>query len=327
MGFWKGKKVLVTGASGFIGSHLVEQLITAGANVSGTSRKKNPAFLTKVKKRIKLFTGDLKDPAFCAKTVKKQDIVIHMAAVVGGVHYNSKHPASLFRDNLQPFMNMLEAARIEGVKRFITVSSACVYPRDAKVPTPEEEGWRDLPEKTNEGYGMAKRMQEYLSLKYAEEYGMNIAIPRPYNAYGPRDDFNPETSHVIPALIKKVLDAKKAGETEVIMWGDGTSTRAFLYVDDFARGIMACAEHGIGKGPINIGVDEEKSIKKILESIIKHTKTKLTIKPDLTKPSGQPRRNCDVTRMEKELKFKAKTSLQEGLKKTIKWYDEQKTQK
>ncbi|MBI3564019.1 MAG: NAD-dependent epimerase/dehydratase family protein, partial [Elusimicrobia bacterium] len=236
MGFWDRKKVLVTGGGGFIGSHAVERLVAAGARVTvadhrGPLKRRN---LTAVWKDVDFVHADVDDPRAALRFCKGQDVVINMAASVGGVGWNSTHPASLFRDNMRIGVNVLEAARVSGVARYLVVSSACVYPRDCAIPTPEAEGFRDAPEVTNAGYGWAKRMQEYLGAAYAEEYGMSVAIARPYNAYGPRDHFDSARSHVIAALVKRVCD----GEDPVLVWGDGSTTRSFLYVDDFARGLL-----------------------------------------------------------------------------------------
>ncbi len=316
--FWKEKKVLVTGAGGFIGSYVVEILIERGAKVFALlkSSESNHSFLKNVRDKINFVYGDLKDFEICKELVRDKDIVLQLAAKVGGVGFNSQHPAYLYRENTQGFMNILEAARLENVERFLTVSSACVYPRDCIIPTPEEEGFHDLPEITNEGYGLAKRMQEKLSMYYAKEYGMKIAIARPYNAYGPRDDFCPETSHVIPALIKRVLD----GENPFIVWGSGNQSRAFLYAKDFAEGILEVCEKYPNADPVNVGTNEEVKIKEVVKMILEITEKNPLIQFDTTKPEGQLRRNCDTTKCEKLINWKSKTSLKEGLEKTINWY-------
>lgn len=320
-GFWRGKRVLVTGASGFIGSHLVERLLEEGAIVTGTSRRGNPKFLDGVKDKITLLAGDLVDAGFCARAVHGQDAVFHLAASVGGVQYNMKHPASLFRDNMQPFLNVIEAARLAKTSLFVTVSSACVYPRHCTIPTPENEGFKDFPEETNEGYGMAKRMQEYVSMQYAKEFGMRIAIPRPYNAYGPRDDFEPETSHVIPALIRRV----ESGENPLVVWGSGNQSRAFLYVDDFVEGILLTAERYPNADPVNIGMDRETTIRELIKTICRVAGKDPQLVFDTTKPEGQPRRNCDTTKMQNVLTWVPRTPLDGGLKKTIEWYNHHAT--
>jgi dTDP-4-amino-4,6-dideoxygalactose transaminase/nucleoside-diphosphate-sugar epimerase len=316
--FWKGKKVLVTGAGGFIGSYVSEILVDKGAEVFALlkSEGSNHSFLKNIKHKINIVYGDLKNFERCNELVKNKDIVLQLAAKVGGVGFNSLHPAYLYRENTQGFMNILEASRLENVERFLTVSSACVYPRECTIPTPEEEGFKELPEITNEGYGLAKRMQEKLSMYYAKEYGMKIAIARPYNAYGPRDDFNSETSHVIPALIKRVLD----GENPFIIWGSGEQSRAFLYAKDFAEGILEVCEKYPNADPVNIGANEEIKIKDLVKLILEITGKNPKIKFDTTKPEGQPRRNCDTAKCEKLINWKSKTSLREGLENTINWY-------
>jgi len=320
VGYWDRKKVLVTGGGGFIGSHVVELLLKAGQGVKVTVadrpspiKKRN---LKAVWKDVRFMKAEFADPASCLKACQGQDVVLNMAASVGGVGYNSVHPASLFRDNVAIGTNVLEAARKAGVERFLVVSSACVYPRDCAIPTPESEGTRDVPEKTNEGYGWAKRMAEYLGQAYAEEYGMSVAIARPYNAYGPRDHFDPSRSHVIAALVKRVCD----GESPLKVWGDGRTTRSFLYVEDFARGLLEVAEKYPKADPLNIGADDEISVKDLAELILKLAGSKAKLVFDTDKPSGQPRRRCDVTKAKKAIGFQARVALPEGLAKTIEWY-------
>ena len=325
MSFWDRKKVLVTGGGGFIGSHVVERLLRAhdGVRVTVAGRfsaeaKRN---LSEVARHqgLRVIKGDLRDPRFCRRACKGQDVVLNLAGVVGGVGYNSVHHGSLFRDNMTLQINVLEAARLENVARFLVVSTACVYPRDCRIPTPEAEGFRDEPEQTNRGYGWAKRMGEYLGRAYADEYGMKIAIVRPYNAYGPRDHFDPEKSHVIAALVRRVC----LGESPLKVWGDGKSTRAFLYVSDFARGLLDVAEKYPEADPVNIGSSDEISIKELAKAVLHAAgadKTKLVFDP--SKPSGQPRRACDTTKSRKALGFQAEIGLQEGLARTVAWYRE-----
>ena len=315
--FWRKTPVLVTGGAGFIGSHLVEQLVSLGAKVKVAHRTDSDlSFLEEVRSKIELAPGDLKNPEFCRGVVSGQKIVMNLAASVGGIEYNIKHPASIFRDNLEVFMNVLEASRLEKVERFLTTSSACVYPRFCSLPTPEEEGFKDAPEPTNQGYGWAKRMEEFLSASYAQEFGMKIAIARPYNAYGPRDNFNPQSSHVIPALIHRAL----SGENPLKVWGNGDNSRSFLYVKDFARGLILTTEKYPKADPVNLGADEEISVRDLIKLICRLAGTNQKIVFDESKPTGQPRRRCDTRKAERELGFKTEYSLEKGLKETIEWY-------
>jgi GDP-L-fucose synthase len=316
--FWRGRPVLVTGGSGFIGSHLVELLVESGARVTATasSEATKGRFLDSLKGEISFSVGDLRDADHARRAVRGHDVVMHLAARVGGIAYNIAHPGSIFRENLQTFMCVLEAARQEGVGRFLVTSSACVYPRFCSIPTPEAEGFVGRPEETNEGYGWAKRMEEFLGEAYAREYGMEIRIARPYNAYGPRDNFDPATSHVIPALIRRVF----SGEDPMVVWGDGTATRSFLYVGDFARGLMAVVEHSPRVEAVNIGADEEVSVRDLAELIVKLSGRSVKLEFDASKPGGQPRRRCDTALAERLLGFRARVPLAEGLRRTIDWY-------
>ncbi|MFI5346134.1 MAG: NAD-dependent epimerase/dehydratase family protein [Elusimicrobiota bacterium] len=322
MGFWDRKKVLVTGGGGFIGSHVVELLLKSGRGVkvtvgdhAGPIKRRN---LKAVWKDVRFIPSELTDPAAAKRLCKGQDVVINMAASVGGVGYNSAHPGSLFRDNMSIGLNVIEAARRADVGRYVVVSSACVYPRECKIPTPEGEGFRGEPEITNAGYGWAKRMQEYTGRAYHDEYGMQVAIARPYNAYGPRDHFDPERSHVIAALVKRVCD----GENPVKVWGDGKTTRSFLYVEDFARGVLEVAAKYPKADALNIGADDEISIRDLSNMIVHLAGTGAKLNFDPSKPSGQPRRRCDVSKAQKTIGFKARVGLEEGLAKTIAWYRE-----
>ncbi len=316
--FWENKKVLVTGGAGFIGSHLVEKLVKRNAKVSVLDNLQNgkEVNLESVKKNVRLINGNCQDPEDALNACKNQNIVMNLAARVGGIEYNRTHQATMIRDNLLIGTNMIETARKAGVERFLVVSSACVYPRNCSVPTPESEGFLDEPEPTNGGYGWAKRMAELLGKYYREEFGMKVGIARPYNCYGPRDHFDPETSHVIPALIKRVFD----GENPVKVWGTGRQTRAFLYVEDFAEGLMLIIERYPVADPVNIGTDEEVTIARLIEKIIKISGVKTKIEFDTSKPDGSPRRNSDNKKAKEKLGFKAKITLDEGLRRTIKWY-------
>ena len=320
--FWKGKKVLVTGGAGFIGSHVVEKLVGLGADVTVLDNLQNSSLknLEKVKDKYEFIKGDCTDPATANKACGGQEVVMNLAARVGGIEYNRTHQATMLGDNLLIGTVVLEAAKNNNVKRFLVVSSACVYPRNCAVPTPESEGFMDEPEPTNGGYGWAKRMSEKLGVYYAEEFGMNIAIVRPYNAYGPRDHFDPETSHVIPALIKRAID----GEDPIKVWGSGNQTRAFLYVEDLVEGMLLAVEKYPKSDPINLGTNEEISIIDLVKKILEITGINAKIEFDTSKPDGSPRRNSDNTKAEDKLGFLAKTNIDEGLKRTISWYKQNK---
>ncbi len=319
--FFVGKNILVTGGSGFVGSHFVEKLVAVGANVTVPYRNKKKAEknLKHVLTKIELVEGNLYDTEFCQNITNGKDIVCHLAADVGGIHYNVAHPGTIFKENLSAFMNILEAARKNNVKRFLTVSSACVYSKECTIPTPEAEGFKDVPEQNNEGYGWAKRMEEFLSSAYAKEFGMKIAIVRPSNMYGPRDNFEPEKAHVIPNILTRIME----GEGTLTVFGTGKPTRAFLYVEDFCDGAMAAIEHACDGDPINIGSDEEISIKAVVELLCKHTGKAPKVMFDTTKPDGHMRRASDITKAKAKLYFTPKISIEEGIKKTVAWYKEE----
>lgn len=318
MSYWRRKRVLVAGGAGFIGSHVVERLVAAGARVTvaGGLSPRGRRNLAAVWKDLRAVKADLLDFAACRRAARGQDVVLNLAARVAGVGYNSRHHATMFRDNMTLALNVLEAARREDVSRFLVVSSACVYPRDCTIPTPEEEGFKDRPEATNEGYGWAKRMSEYLGRAYRDEFGMQIAVARPYNAYGPRDHFDPKVSHVVAALIKRICD----GENPVVVWGDGRPSRAFLYVDDFARGLLEVARRCPGADPVNLGADEEVTIKDLARRILTLSGSRAELRFDPSKPAGQPRRNCDTRKARRLIGFEAAVPLDEGLRRTIEWY-------
>ncbi|MFH1850450.1 MAG: SDR family NAD(P)-dependent oxidoreductase [archaeon] len=325
MTFWNDKRVLVTGGAGFIGSHAAELLVEKGARVTVADNLENGNLknLERVREQIEFVKCDLKDPGDAARAARGMDIILHLAAKVGGIGYNKEHPGTMFRSNMMMQINVLEAARVNRVSRLVMVSSACVYRRDCTIPTPESEGFEGVPEPTNEGYGWAKRMAELQAKLYETEFGMAIAVVRPYNAYGPRDHFDPEKSHVIPALIRRVF----SGEDPLVVWGNGEQSRSFLYVTDFAEGILLAAEKGCGKGPINLGTVEEIKIKDLVRMIADASEKDISIHYDTAKPTGQPRRNCDSSRAGEILGFAPKVRLKEGLRQTIEWYKRKENEK
>lgn len=318
--FWKNKKVLVTGGTGFIGSHVVENLVALEAEVSVFDRMRNGKIknIEYLKDKVNFIRGDCTSQSDAQKACDGQEIVLNLAAHVGGIEYNMSHQATLLRDNSLIAATMLDAGLKANIERFLVVSSACVYPRECKIPTPETEGFVSEPEPTNGGYGWGKRMAELLGRYYSEEFGIKIGIVRPYNCYGPRDNFDPKVSHVIPGLIKRVFD----GENPVVVWGTGTQTRAFLYVEDLAKGMILAIEKYPVADPINLGTDTEVSIKDLITKIISISGKNSDIKFDTSKPDGSPRRNCNNTKAKNKIGFVAETSLDKGLQKTIRWYKE-----
>lgn len=319
--FWRHKKVLVTGGTGFIGSHVVEMLVEKGAVVRVPTRDQITAEgkrnLSAVIDKIEIVSADVSDLAGAIKATANQEVVINAAARVAGVQWNMAHPATMFRDNMLIAMNVLEAARLNGVERYLVVSSACVYPRFCSIPTPENEGFQDQPEPTNAGYGWAKRMSEFLGKSYSEEHGMSVAIARPYNAYGPRDNFKPDSSHVIPGLIERLM----SGENPFNVWGNGEQSRSFLYVKDFARGLLEVAEKYPTGDALNLGTNEEVKIKDLVGLIMEIAgKSDVPVIFDPSKPTGQPRRCCDTTLAEEKIGWKTEYSLRQGLTETINWY-------
>lgn len=315
---WNGCKVLVTGGAGFLGSYLVEFLVEDGAKVTVVDNLERGQLenLNAVIKDITFIQKDLRDPTVCEEVTKGMDVVMNLAAKVTGIHYNRYHHGDMFTSNILLSTNVLEAARINDVSRFLVVSTACIYPHDAIVPTPESEGERGMPEHTNQGYGWAKRMAEKQGEYYAQEYGMEIAIARPFNAYGPRDHFDEGTSHVIPALIKKVLD----GNNPVVVWGSGNQSRAFVHAKDFAMGLKLVTEKYPAGDPVNIGHDQEVTIKELVQMILKMTRRNPGVVYDTSMPEGYPRRAADTTKLRAVTGgWEPAISLQEGLVEMIEW--------
>lgn len=319
--FFNGRVVAVTGGTGFIGSHVVEQLLCLGARPIVISRKPEPGFLQHCKSRVEFRQCDLASYESARKAMEGASAVLNLAARVAGLAYNKQHSASIFHENMLIFLNAIKAAQRLGVDRFLVTSSACVYPRDCRIPTPEEDGVIGEPEPTNSGYGWVKRMEEYLGTQYSREYGLSVAIARPYNAYGPRDNFDVATSHVIPALIRKAFETT---DGYLSVWGDGTHSRSFLYVDDFARGLLEVAARYPQADAVNLGSQQETTIREVatliaeLASAVRGSKIQLRFEPmGLT---GQPRRSCDVAKANRVLGFRATTTLAEGIKRTVEWF-------
>jgi GDP-L-fucose synthase len=319
--FFAGRRVLVLGGSGFVGSHVVEQLLALGSQPIVLTRSSSAPFLSHLKSEVELVVGDLAVQDDALRATRRASVVMNLAASVAGIGWNAAHPASMFMDNMTLFFSSLRAAAEARVDRYLVTSSACVYPRHCSIPTPETEGFRDEPEPTNAGYGWAKRMEEFLGRAAAQEYGLSVAVARPYNCYGPRDNFGAETSHVIPALIRKALEA--TGDRFPV-WGDGTHSRSFLYVDDFARGLIEVAARHAEADPVNIGAASEVTIRDTAEAIATHVSTvlKRTVRPEFDPAgiTGQPRRSCDTSKARAILNYEAKVSLDEGLRRTIEWY-------
>lgn len=320
--FYQKHSVLVTGGAGFAGSHLVEALVSIGCSVRVPVRSSTDlSYLDAVIDDIEIVEADLFDPAAAARAMSGQEVVLHLAAAKGGgIVHSMKHHGSLFRNNMLASIHVLDAARDEGVSRFLMVSSACVYPRDCQIPTPEEDGVRDAPEPTNAGYGWSKRMVEFMTHSYAEEYGMNVGVVRPFNLYGPRDDFFRPTNHVIPGIITRLY----GGERPLAIWGSGRQTRSFLYVADMVRGVIMAGARPDIAGPLNLGSDEEITIADLARLIIDVSGMDIEVVLDPSRPDGQPRRACDSSRAQEQLGFEASTTLREGLGKTMEWYQRAK---
>jgi GDP-L-fucose synthase len=307
MSFWKDKKVIVTGGAGFLGSYVVEKIKERGGNNLFIPLVEDYD-LTKEKNIIKLYQDY---PA---------DIVIHLAAVVGGIGANREKPGKFFYDNLVMGAMLMEYARQFKVDKFVAIGTICAYPKFTPVPFQEEHLWNGYPEETNAPYGLAKKMMLVQSQAYRAQYEFNSIFLLLLNLYGPRDNFNPKNSHVIPALIRKFMEAVDKNKDEVIVWGTGKSTRGFLYVEDAAEGILLATERYNKSEPVNLGSDLEISIQDLAELIGRLTGFKGKINWDRSKPDGQPRRRLNITRAEREFGFKARMDFAEGLKRTIEWY-------
>jgi len=309
--FWQNKQILVTGGSGFLGSHVIQALKRHGVEESQL----------RIPRRA---STDLRILENCQRAVEGQDLVIHMAATVGGIGINREKPGEFFYDNLMMGVQLIEAARQAGIKKFVTIGTICAYPKFTPIPFHEEDLWNGYPEETNAPYGIAKKVLLVQGQSYRQQYSFQSIYLLPVNLYGPGDNFDPRSSHVIPALIKKCVDAVEAKASVIEVWGDGSPTREFLYVDDAAEGIVLAAERYEGDEPVNLGSGMEISIRDLVETIARLTGFAGDLVWDTSKPNGQPRRQLDVSRAESSFGFRAHTSFEEGLRRTIEWYRTQR---
>jgi len=310
--FWEGKRFCVTGGAGFLGKVVVNKLKQRGAQ---------DVFVPMIE------DYDLVNPDDIRRMLDdaKPDVIIHLAAHVGGIGANREHPAEFFYDNLMMGVQLMHQAWQRGVEKFVAIGTVCAYPKFTPVPFSEDDIWNGYPEETNAPYGLAKKMLLVQAQAYREQYGFNAVFLLPVNLYGPGDNFNPKSSHVIPALIRKCIEARDAGLEEVVVWGDGSPTREFLYVEDAAEGILRATELYNKSEPVNLGSGYEISIKDLAELIAKLTGFEGKLVWDSTKPNGQPRRALDTSRALNEFGFKAAVNFEEGLRSTVDWYEKNRS--
>ena len=307
MNFWESRRITVTGGKGFLGSYILEKLQQRSCKKIYVADR--PEFdLTKLQDINRMYQE------------QKPDIVIHLAAVVGGIGANRENPGRFFYENAIMGIQLMHKAYLNKIEKFVALGTICAYPKFTTVPFKEENLWNGYPEETNAPYGLAKKMMLVQSQAYRQQYGFNSIFLLPVNLYGPKDNFDPNYSHVIPALIKKCIDAIDQGKNEIVVWGTGKPTREFIYVEDATEGILLAAERYNKSEPVNIGAGFEIKIKDLVNKIVKLTGFSGKVVWDTCKPDGQPRRMLDTTKAKKEFGFKSKTSFEEGLKKTIEWY-------
>ena len=307
MGFWDTKRVTVTGGKGFLGSYILEKLEKRGCKYISVANR--PEYnLTRLQDINRMYQE------------QRPDIVIHLAAVVGGIGANRENPGKFFYENAIMGIQLLHEAHLNKIEKFVALGTICAYPKFTSVPFKEEDLWNGYPEETNAPYGLAKKMMLVQSQAYREQYGFNSIFLLPVNLYGPRDNFDPNSSHVIPALIKKCVDSIEQGNDEIVVWGTGNPSREFIYAEDAAEGILLATEKYNESNPVNIGAGFEITIKDLVNLIVKLTGFKGKIVWDISNPDGQPRRMLDTSKAEKEFGFKAETGFEGGLKKTIEWY-------
>lgn len=305
-----GKKILLTGGAGFLGSYVLREFLKSGCN-------RKDILIPRSK------DCDLRRLENCRRAVKNKDIIIHLAAKVGGIGFNRKRPGEQFYDNLMMSVQLMEEAREAGVEKFVAIGTVCAYPKNTPVPFKEKDLWDGYPEETNAPYGLAKKMSLVQAQAYRQQYGFNAIFLLPVNLYGPGDNFDLESCHVIPALIRKTYEAKLKGKDKIEVWGTGKASREFLYVEDAAKAIVLATQKYDKPEPVNIGSGKEITIKELAEMIKKIIGFKGEIVWDRTKPDGQPRRYLDVSQAYKEFGFRAKTPFKVGLRKTITWYQKE----
>ena len=327
--FWSGKKVIVTGGAGFLGNYVVEKLRQRGAEEIIIPRIEQYD-LTEIESINRLFDDHgipKQDDSISDKSAPKgKVIIIHLAALVGGIEANRRRPADYFYANLMMGTQLMHEAWQRGVDKFVAIGTICAYPKITSLPFKEENLWEGYPEETNAPYGLAKKMLLVQAQAYRQQYGFNALFLLPVNLYGPGDNFDVQTSHVIPALIRKSIEAQERGEDQIVVWGDGSPTREFLYVEDAAEGILLAAEQYNDSQPVNLGSGHEISIKDLVTTITRLTGFEGKLVWDTSKPNGQPRRVLDTTKAEEYFGFQAKTDFEAGLQKTIDWYRENRGQ-
>lgn len=306
--FWNKRRVVVTGGRGFLGSYVVEKLRQRGAKHVLVSEREQ--YDLRQHEAVQRMYADM-----------RPGIVIHLAAVVGGIGANRERPGEFFYDNLIMGVQLMEVARQRGVEKFVSIGTVCAYPKFTPVPFKEEDLWNGYPEETNAPYGLAKKMLLVQGHAYRQQYGFSSIYLLPVNLYGPRDNFDPAVSHVIPALIKKCVDARDGGASDIVVWGDGSPTREFLYVEDAAEGIVLASERYDKPDPVNLGSAFEISIRDLVTLIAELTGFRGQVTWDASQPNGQPRRKLDTSRAEKEFGFRSQVDFREGLKRTIQWYE------
>jgi GDP-L-fucose synthase len=309
--FWANRRVTVTGGGGFLGKSVVRRLEAAGATSIFVPRSRD-------------FDLRTSDGIAAALAEGRPDIVIHLAAVVGGIGANRDNPGRFFYENAIMGIELMEQARRVGVDKYVQIGTVCSYPKFTPVPFHEDDLWNGFPEETNAPYGVAKKMLIVQGQAYRQQYGFNAIHLIPVNLYGPRDNFDPASSHVIPALVKKCVDARDSGADHIEVWGTGAASREFIYVDDAAEGIVLGSEQYDGPQPVNLGTGREITIRDLVELIARLSRFQGEIRWDTTKPDGQPRRALDTSRARDLFGFEARTSFEDGLRRTVEWYERER---